>query len=468
MGLEARLVEFAELLRQGGVRVSSAEVEDAGVALQAVGLEDRTSVHAALSTTLVKRARDRETFDRIFDLFFSPTHGLVRELDRSLARKLEDEGLLQEEELDRLVAELARLKEGMSPLAGALLAGDGASVASLFRGAALQFDFSRVESALEAGFFSRRLLSAAGFGAARVDLAELDRRLEREGLSAAAREVVSRELSARLRAVEEAAREFVGARVRLARKRRSEPTLAFRPFADLSREELERVQVAVRRIAERLRSRLVEKERHRRRGRLAVRRTLRKNMAHGGALFDLAFKRKRRERPEIVVLCDVSDSVRHVARLMLLFVHTLQSRHRGVRSFAFVSDIGEITDAFREAEAERALDLAIAGKAIHLYGNSNYGRALSLFVRDHIAAVGRRTTVLVIGDARNNYNDPAVWALEEIRRKARRLIWITPEPEEAWGTGDSEMLRYRAAVSQILVVQSLADLEDAARRIVSY
>src|SRR5690606_36745548 len=123
---------------------------------------------------------------------------------------------------------------------------------------------------------------------------------------------------------------------------------------------------------------------------------------------------------------------------------------------------------FREAEAERALDLANAGKEIHLYGNSNYGRALSLLVREHIAAVGRRTTVVVIGDARNNYNDPAVWALEEIRRKARRLSWISPEPEEDWGTGDSEMLRYRAAVSQSLVMQSLADLEDAARLIVSY
>src|SRR5690606_42017261 len=119
-------------------------------------------------------------------------------------------------------------------------------------------------------------------------------------------------------------------------------------------------------------------------------------------------------------------------------------------------------------KAESARSMASDGTSIHLYGKSHCDRALSLFVRDHIAAVGRRTTVLVIGDARNNYNDPAVWALEEIRRKARRLIWITPEPEEAWGTGDSEMLRYRAAASQILVVQSLADLEDAARRIVSY
>ena len=467
MGLEARLVEFAELLRQGGVRVSASEVEDAAVALREVGLEPREIVHAALAAALVKRARDRETFDRVFDLFFSPTHGLVRELDRSLARRLEEEGLLQGEELERLVAELASLQQGMSPLARALLAGDGAAVVSLFRGAALQFDFSRVEGALEASFFARRLLSAAGGGAARAELAEVERRLGREGLPSAAREVVSRELASRLRAVEEAARDYVNARARLARRRRSESSLAFRPFADLSREELDRVQAAVRRIAERLRSRLVEKERHRRRGRLAVRRTLRRNMAHGGALFDLVFKRKRRERPEIVVLCDVSDSVRHVARLMLLFVHTLQSRHVGVRSFAFVSDVGEITEAFREAEPERALDLAIAGKAIHLYGNSNYGRALSLFVRDHLAAVGRRTTVIVIGDARNNYNDPAAWALEEIRRKARRVIWITPEPEEAWGTGDSEMLRYRKAVSQVLVVQSLVDLEDAARRIVS-
>lgn len=466
MALEARLVEFAELLRQGGVRVSPGEVEDAALALREVGLEPREVVHAALSSTLVKRSRDRETFDRVFDLFFSPSHGFAQELDRSLSRRIEEEGLLEGEERQRLVADLAKLAQGMSPFSRALLAGDGAALASLFRGAAFQFDFSRAGSSLEAGFFARRLLSAAGATGARAELEALERKLGDRGFSEGATGLVSRELSAKLRAVEEAAREYVRARAKLARKAERSP--GSRPFDDLSREELERVQVAVRRLAERLRSRLVEKERSRRRGRLNVRRTLRRNMALGGVFAELVFRRKRRERPEIVVLCDVSDSVRNVARLMLLFVHTLQSRHAGVRSFAFVSDLGEITEAFREVEPSRALDRAIAGRSIHLYGNSNYGRALSIFVRDHLAAVGRRTTVLLIGDGRNNYNDPAVWALREIRRKARRVIWITPEPEEAWGTGDSEMLRYRSAVTQVLVVQSLADLEEAAKKIVSF
>src|SRR5690606_27805042 len=212
MALEARLVEFAELLRQGGVRVSPGEVEDAALALREVGLEPREVVHAALSSTLVKRSRDRETFDRVFDLFFSPSHGFAQELDRSLSRRIEEEGLLEGEERQRLVAELAKLAQGMSPFSRALLAGDGAALASLFRGAAFQFDFSRAGSSLEAGFFARRLLSAAGATGARAELEALERKLGDRGFSEGATGLVSRELSAKLRAVEEAAREYVRAR----------------------------------------------------------------------------------------------------------------------------------------------------------------------------------------------------------------------------------------------------------------
>src|SRR5690606_14338831 len=240
-----------------------------------------------------------------------------------------------------------------------------------------------------------------------------------------------------------------------------------KPFGERGPEELERVQLAVRRLAKRLESRLVKKDRRRRKGSLNVRKTLRRNMALDGSLVDLAFRQRKRQRPEVMVLCDVSDSVRNVSRMMLLFVHTLQAQFAGVRSFAFVSDVGEITEAFREADANQALDVALAGKAIDRYGNSNYGRMLTQFVGRYLPSVTRRTTVLVIGDARNNYNDPAVWALQAIAKKARRVVWITPEPEEAWGAGDSEMLCYRDAVSRVVVVEKLADLEGLADKLVA-
>src|SRR5690606_12186573 len=133
--------------------------------------------------------------------------------------------------------------------------------------------------------------------------------------------------------------------------------LAERSFQELSREELERTNLAVRRLAEKLKARLVRRERDRRRGALHVRRTLRRNMGIGGVPARLVFRSRRPQRPDVVVLCDVSDSVRNVSRLMLLFVHTLQARFARVRSFAFVSDVGEITEHFKDVDAARAVDL---------------------------------------------------------------------------------------------------------------
>ena len=167
-----------------------------------------------------------------------------------------------------------------------------------------------------------------------------------------------------------------------------------------------------------------------------------------------------------MVLCDVSDSVRNASRLMLLFVYTLQSLYSRVRSFAFVSDIGELTAHFKSVDAKQAIDLAQASKVVSLYANSNYGRALLQFEREHLGAVSRRTTVMIIGDGRNNYNPANDWVLEDIKRKARRVVWICPEPRSSWGLGDSEMHRYARHCSQVAIVTCLADLARLAEDIV--
>ncbi|HEY0840668.1 MAG TPA: VWA domain-containing protein, partial [Vulgatibacter sp.] len=189
-------------------------------------------------------------------------------------------------------------------------------------------------------------------------------------------------------------------------------------------------------------------------------------MALGGIPAQLVFRRRKPQRPDVVVLCDVSDSVRDVSRMMLLFVHTLQSMFARVRTFAFVSDVGEITSHFKDVDASRAVDLAVAGQAINVYANSNYGRAFALFVGAHLGAVTRRTTVLVIGDGRNNYNPANVWALEELKRRARRVVWICSEDRSSWALGDSEMPLFEKAVDQVIVVRNMEDLEAVAREIV--
>jgi uncharacterized protein with von Willebrand factor type A (vWA) domain len=367
-------------------------------------------------------------------------------MDASLLREIEAQGLLEGDELKMLIATIDRLAPGLSPLTRAALEGDRAGLAALFRNAVLQLDLSRLESPLQSGFFSRRLLAAE---------------LRSKGLPSAGVEMVSEKLSGALREVERAARAEIESqsKARLARKTGG---LSDRNLATLSPGEVERMQSEVRKIAERLKTRALRKRRALRRGSLDVRRTLRRNLPWGGVPMVPEFRSRRPERPDVVVLCDVSDSVRNAARMMLLFTHTLQALFSRVRSFVFVSDIGEVTRHFQTLGPEQALDLASAGKVISLYGNSNYGRALSTFARDELGSITRRTTVMVIGDGRNNYNAPHVWALKDLRRKARRLLWICPEDERSWGFGDSEMHTYAKACHQVVVVRTIAELSRVA------
>jgi hypothetical protein len=300
-----------------------------------------------------------------------------------------------------------------------------------------------------------------------AELAEFPRELAARGLDAARVEAVATRLRAALATVEAAARRYAELEREARAVRRRDGSLAERSLAMLSRDEVARTEAAVRRLAERLRDRLARRERSRRRGALNVRRTLRRNLAWGGVPAKLAFRARHRARPDVVVLCDVSDSVRHVSRLMLLFVHTLQSLFSRVRSFVFVSDLGEVTDAFRaERDVARAADLATAGRAVSLAGNSNYGRALVSFHRRHLDAVTSRTTFLVIGDGRTNYLPPESWVLSEVRRRARRVLWICPEERWAWGSGDSEMPLYAARVDRVAVATRLGDLEAVAEELV--
>jgi uncharacterized protein with von Willebrand factor type A (vWA) domain len=199
---------------------------------------------------------------------------------------------------------------------------------------------------------------------------------------------------------------------------------------------------AVARLAQRLKNVLAVRRKHAKKGRFDIKRTLRQNLEYGGVPFKLRFEKRRREKPQVVILCDVSDSVRNASRFMLQFVYSLQDLYSRVRSFVFVSDIGEVTEHFRSNDIKEALDIALKGDIINVYAHSDFGRAFRNFVGDHIGAVNKRTTVIVLGDARNNYNLPHDWCLREIRQRARRIIWLNPESRNTWGFGDSEMERY--------------------------
>jgi uncharacterized protein with von Willebrand factor type A (vWA) domain len=461
--VEARIVEFARLLRQSGVRVSPSEGADAVRAAALAGTGDRASFRAALRATLVKRGADVPVFDRLFELHFSGLGRVLDRLERSLLRDLAESGILEGDELEMAARTLGRLAGGLSPLARAALDGDAALLARLLRGAAIAIDFAGLEAPTQVGFYGRRVLAGAGGARLAVELEGAERALAAAGIDPGRMERVAERIRLALAGVEDAARQYAELERRSRAERGAARAFGRHGLVAVTREERARTEAAVRRLAERLRDRLARRERSRRRGALNVRRTLRRNLGWGGVPARLAFRARRRERPEVVVLCDVSDSVRHVSRLMLLFLQTLQSLFAGVRTFVFVSDVGEVTEAFRaERDVARAADLATAGRVVSLAGNSNYGRALRTFERRFLPSVTRRTTVIVIGDGRTNHLPPESGALREIRRKARRLLWICPEERWAWGTGDSEMPLYAAHVDRVATVTHLEDLEAVA------
>ena len=465
--VEDRLSEFATLLRQNGLKVSPAELADAGAALGLLGLGDRSTAHAALRSTLVKRGRDAPVFDRLFSLYFGGLGQLLDGLEKSLLKQLADEGLFSQDALEMIAYEVAH--RPLSALARAALEGDVAALSRLLRGAALQVDLAGIQNQFQAGFYARRLGAAAGMGGLAGELKALEDDLRSRGLDPAGLELVSRRLAQALRKLEGAIQKLVKLELEgreVAKNRRSQ-FLGERSFAQLTPEEIGRMETAVRRLAERLKTRIARRQRSRRRGALSVRRTLRRNLSQGGIPMRPVFRQKKALRPDVMVLCDVSDSVRNVSRFMLQFVYSLQDLYSRVRSFIFVSELGEVTRLFEEQEISEAIEESLSGGIINVFAHSDFGRAFRSFQRDHIAAVNNKTSVIVLGDARNNYNLPHEWVLKEIHQRAKQVIWLNPENRLTWGFGDSEMDRYLPYCDVVEECRNLNQLYRVIDRLVS-
>jgi len=231
--MDARIVEFAEVLRQNGVRVGTSEVVDATQAVAQLGLERRDVFRSALRSTLVKRGADTEVFDRAFEFFFLGATKTLEGLDTSLLQALEAEGLLEGDELAMVVASLRQLAAQLSPLAQAALQGDRAGLAKILAGSMLELNLVGLESQLQSGFFARRLLAAAGGDRAWADLKQIEAELKARGISAAGLQLVSQRLSQAMRKVEGAARREVEREVR-ARMAKRGSAIVDRPLHTLS------------------------------------------------------------------------------------------------------------------------------------------------------------------------------------------------------------------------------------------
>jgi hypothetical protein len=469
--MQEKLVEFANLLRENGVRVSLAETLDAFGASRVTGLAEREAFRSALRSTMVKRASELPVFEELFDIYFSGLGEIIKQASKAVQDALS----MSDKEFQKFLEDVEKMlkKEGknLSELAKQLLQNNSGEVEKALREASRAVKLSGIERTIEENYFARALARQLGLDKIEAEIKELREQIEKMDIGSALKARMEEYLDRRLKMLEDIIRRYV----RMEREKRDvkqkddprQSQIGEKSFYYLSEDELRKMNEAVTRLAQRLKNVITVRRKRSKKGRFDIKRTLRSNMQNGGVPFKLRFERRKKEKPQVVILCDVSDSVRNASRFMLQFVYSLQDLYSRVRSYVFVSDLGEVTDHFRNNDAKEALDIALKGDIINVYAHSNFGFAFRSFVSDHIGVINKRTTVIVLGDARNNYNLPHDWCLREIRQRAKRVIWLNPESRNTWGFGDSEMDRYAPHCDLVEECRNLNQLYRVVDRLVA-
>ncbi len=429
--------DFVRALRSADVRVSPGETIDAARTLEIVGYGDRARLKDSLACVLAKSLEEKETHDRLFDLYFS-------------RRKAEPEP-----ESGKAAAPEERPAEATS-IRELVERGDETEIALALEAAGQAAGVSDIRFTTQTGVYAQRMLKMMGVEALESDL--LDRlragapqdQIEAEDLMAARSEMMRR------------ARDYVEQQFEVfgagETERFREDILSERRISALDQNDLDRIQPLIAKIARKLAVKHSRRRKMRNRGQLDVRRTLRANAGLDGALFDLAWRRRRRDKPRIVVICDVSGSVAQSVRLLLLLLYGLNDVVSDLRPFAFSGRLDEVGDDLSVGAFAPAMD-----RIINRLGMSptDYGQALSDLKTRFWSAIDRRTTVLILGDGRSNYGDPRLDIFKDLGARAKRVLWLCTEPRPLWGSGDSAMLRYEPYCHGVSIVSTLKDLERA-------
>uniref|UniRef100_A0A832EJ32 VWA domain-containing protein n=1 Tax=Desulfacinum infernum TaxID=35837 RepID=A0A832EJ32_9BACT len=438
--MDAVLSDFVQVLRNAGVGVSVAEHLDALKAVAALGVDDPLLLKAALAACLVKNPSDRPIFDGCFHRFFRTIPDLAGPKALKAHSKTGPDELAPSTKRP-LFANRAALAVSVAEAARRIrLPG---AVPMLQRGLYVQAMLRR----LEADHFHQD-----------VDL------LRSVGGSAAK----GHELEQARKNLVDVVRSFVEARVVFdgAEALQGAPADAPWDAVRLSAWERQDVEAMHRLVAKMVRTLHARYGRRRKRARvgfLDFKASLRANLGTQGLIFDPRWKKKRPDRPHIIAVCDVSRSVRNVTRFFLFFLYNLHRSVSKIRTFVFCSNLVEVSNVFKKEPLEQALGRIETGRGLRLnMGLTDYGKAFEDFASHALKTVSRRTVLLVLGDARNNHDDPAAAAFERIRQRVRRLLWLNPEPPALWDTGDSVMRVYRPLCDAVLPCRTLRDLERLA------
>lgn len=455
--MRENLHRFFRAARGAGVRISPSESIDAMRAVSEIGFTDREILRDTFLLTLAKSTDDKRALGECFDLFFQQPEITGPPPQDNEAGESGDNSEGASEQMPPGAAAAAP-PSGLGPLAQMLMSQDRNALAAAIANASAAAELSEIRFFTQRGIYSSKILNELGIAQLRDDLDALT----------ASNPAEAERLAAATEALRENVRDTVSQALLLYGREETEnlrnDILRNAPMSQLDQRQIQQMRVLIRQIARRLRERYSKPRKRQRRGHLDVRRTIRRNAAWGGVPFLTTWKRRHRDKPKIIAICDVSGSVARVSDFFLLLIYSLHEVVSDVRSFAFSGHLIEVSDILEELDADKAMKEIMTQVG---FGSSDYGKSLADFEKTCLSAVTPQTTVIVLGDARTNNLDPRADILRRISERSKRLVWLNPEGRMVWGWGDSEMPRYATYCSVVRQCATAKQLERAITDIVA-
>lgn len=461
--MRSNLLSFIQVLRSRGVRISPAETLDAMEIANTLGFSQRSYLHDGLAMALAKTPPEKAIFSQCFDQFFnqdlldfSEPESAGKESDSNTedsaesAEHPDEESPTVESTLQSSAEDSPHLQALLErPLMQNLLQNNRNELSLAISQAGERVGLGQIQMFTQKGQYTRKILDELGEEHIRRAVISLENENNpalpqlqryRDILREQVRDYVEREYLLHAEGKNQQFMEEILGKTRL---------------NNLEHHYLHKVLDLVRKMARKLAAKHSRKRKVTKRGQLNMSKTIRGGIANDGVMFKTYWKKTHKDKPQILAICDVSGSVAAYAKFLLLFLYSLQDVLPKVRSFAFSSHLGEVSDYFVDYPIEKAIEL-INWK----YGGAtDYGNSLLDFANLALEDINSNTTVIILGDARNNNGDPKLEIMQSIYQRAKQVIWLNPESRKAWGTGDSDMLRYQSACHFTAECNNLKQLE---------
>lgn len=467
--MDDRITEFVRGLRAAGVRTSLAEAVDAFRAVELLGIENKDLFRESLRATLIKESRDFTVFDRLFPLYFAggmpPMENATESAD------------LSDDDISKLKDAMGNFNERTQRLLEWLSSGNAPTKEELEQ-MAEQFAQQFQSGQYQVLRVNRAMMRELGLDRLEQNLMKLMEMLQEMGLSDDAIMNLLGVMQANADTLREQAAQAVGLEVAREQAERtgngtantenfdlrgSDTDIMERSFESLEHVDPETLKLEIRRLVRVLKSRAALRRKKGKTGQFDARRTIRANQKYGGVPVELKF-RKQKIKPSIIFLVDVSGSMERIFEFLVRFMHGLDDAVSKVRIFTYYGDLTEMDREIANLVAADDVHAAMYKvREVHPYRpyNTNLGNSLVTFHEDYLSAVNQRTTVVFLGDGRNNGYDPRADLVQDLQRRAKKLIWLNPEQTQQWGYGDSDMYAYIPYCDSVHVVRNLAQLSRA-------